>query len=284
LDPQGGGLLQANSPRAARKRRQIEAFFHLIRNTLDLDTITPASSKNSKNAVIVDAGSGAGNLAVPLAGLLMEDHCRVLAIDVNEVALERLKARDPSVSTLCADLASPTIFLPQEASMICSLHACGAATDLAIRLATRHNLPFIVSPCCTAKALTTRQPSSSGSSSYGPSASFQRSGSPSDMTYPRSHWLKSSSFSSSDDDDPYSMIAKVADVGLGPQTPSDQREHQRLAKLVVELDRLVGVVEQHHYTVEMYRIKDHDDYGKSEIMVGIPPLLRSSGVEFEDAT
>lgn len=264
LDPQGGGLLKADSPRAIRKRRQIEAFVHLIRSTLQC---RDAPNSNSK-PVIVDAGSGAGNLAIPLARLL---DCNVLAIDVNDVALDRLKARDDSVTTLCADLASPTIALPSNAAMVCSLHACGAATDLAIQLATRHGLPFCVSPCCTAKSLTVRQ-GVSGSSSYGPSTSFQRSGSPLEMTYPRSNWLQSC-LPTLDSIDYYSQIAKVADVGLGPQTPVSQREHQRLAKVIVELDRLAGVVEQHDYSVGIFRIQDHDDYGKSEIMVGMPPSV-----------
>ena len=263
LDPQGGGLLKADSPRATRKRRQIEAFVHIIRPILRRRD----ASVSNVGQLIVDAGSGAGNLAIPLARLLERG---VLAIDVNDIALDRLRARDHSVTTLCADLASPNIDLPPNAAIVCSLHACGAATDLAIQLATRRGLPFCVSPCCTAKALTVRQAFSS-SNSYGPSTSFHRSGSPLHMTYPRSNWLKSCLPSIDAAVDYYSQIAKVADVGLGPQTPTSQREHQRLAKVIVELDRLAGVVERHEYSVGIFRIQDHDDYGKSEIMIGIPP-------------
>lgn len=251
LDPQAGGLLKANSARATRKQRQIEAFVHICGKTL----------QDEKDPLVVDAGSGAGNLAIPLAGLL---ECNVLAIDVNEVALQRLTSRNNQgrVTTLCADLASSSI-LPDNASLVCSLHACGAATDLAMRLATRSNIPFVVSPCCTAKALTTR----ASSTTYGPSASMERSGSPSDMTYPRSKWLQSHL----EVEEEYALIAKVADVGLGPQTPPEQRRHQRVAKLIVELDRLMGAIERHNYAVAMFRIKDHgEDYGKSEIMVGVP--------------
>jgi hypothetical protein len=107
------------------------------------------------------------------------------------------------------------------------------------------------------------------------------------MTYPRSQWLQShlavSPESETDESTHgaeseqqqqqqlYALIAKVADVGLGPQTPLEQRQHQQVAKWIVELDRLQGVVERHDYVVRMYRMKDHgDDYGKSEIMVGVP--------------
>jgi hypothetical protein len=44
------------------------------------------------------------------------------------------------------------------------------------------------------------------------------------MAYARSSWLRSSLSSPSD----YAVLAEVADVGLGPQTTSAQREHQRL--------------------------------------------------------
>ena len=75
-----------------------------------------------------------------------------------------------------------------------------------------------VSPCYTTKALTRQY-----SASYGPSTSFQRSGSPAGMAYARSSWLRYSLSSPSD----YAVLAEVADVGLGPQTTSAQREHQR---------------------------------------------------------
>ena len=68
----------------------------------------------------------------------------------------------------------------------------------------------------------------------------------------------------------YVTLAKVADVGLGKQTPEEQRRHQRVAKYVVEMDRLMGVVEDHDYRVQIYRLRDHEGYGKTEIFVGVP--------------
>jgi hypothetical protein len=70
----------------------------------------------------------------------------------------------------------------------------------------------------------------------------------------------------------YSILAKVADVGLGPQTPSQQRVHQRRAKRIVELDRAMRAVEQHEYNVHLMRLPDDDPwgYGKGEVMIGLP--------------
>ena len=68
----------------------------------------------------------------------------------------------------------------------------------------------------------------------------------------------------------YSLLAKIADVGLGPQTPLEQRTHQFLSKVIIELDRLVGLVEENDYVVRLLRIQDHEDYGKAELLLGAP--------------
>ncbi|GKY93592.1 hypothetical protein MPSEU_000326600 [Mayamaea pseudoterrestris] len=278
LDPEQGGRLQKDSPRGRRKRIQVEAFCYIV----DKLMMHPKDE-----SVIVDAGSGAGNLTIGMAGWLQWQG--VLAIDVNETALQQLASRASQITncriqTLTADLNDSNIQLPTQASVVCSLHACGAATDMGLQLATRHQLPFVASPCCTAKSMALRR-----SVGYGPSASFQRSGAPIDMVYPRSQWLRlelfkylnassasdvendQSSISSESLFNTYSKLAKVADVGLGPQTPLEQVRHQRLAKLVVELDRLAGVVEQHsNYQVKLVRLCNHADYGKAEILIGVP--------------
>lgn len=250
LDPEEGGRLKRGSHRARRKRRAIEAFLHASRAVVD----------DEANRLIVDAGSGAGNLAIPMAGFFGS----VLAIDVNAIALHHLSLRAPRVQTLCADLAAP-IELPPATAAVCSLHACGAASDLAIRLATNHRVPFIVSPCCTAKAITARV-GFALNDRYRLATSFQRSAAPLDVTYPRSTWLDR--FLTDETD--YTLLAKTADVGLGPQTPTEQVRHQRLAKLVIELDRLAHVVEEKDYSVRLLRIMDHGGYGKPEILVGVP--------------
>jgi SAM-dependent methyltransferase len=268
-DPQQGGKIQADTPRALRKRRQVEAFAHVVSQLL------PSSTSTSDRSTIVDAGSGAGNLSIPLAGLVKHYNCHICAVDVNEMALSRLAARGAllptdigsRISTLCADLAHAT--LPDDTAVVCSLHACGAATDMAIRLATSMNVPFCVSPCCTAKVVTQRQPLNQ----YGPLASSQRSAAPADICFPRSQWLRSNLVAAEQESSPeeyYEVLARTADVGLGPQTPLEQRTHQRLAKYAIELDRLVAAREHHGYHVQLFRLRDHEEYGKSELLLGAP--------------
>lgn len=308
LDPMQ--QLQHDTPRSRRKRVQVEAFVHLCRELLlqeddgnhndDDDDDNYDAAANGRDITIVDAGSGAGNLAVPLAGMLQQ---HVLAIDINPFALKRLEGREFSsntnvhnnkarITTQCADLNS-AIALPPSCKIVCSLHACGAATDMAIRLATQHRAAFVMSPCCTGKANIVRPSPTTTTADVTDIGADTRSGAPEDITYPRSKWLRGNLLQSAsqllaDDDskrnrnDPpataatttpaglYVTLAKVADVGLGPQTPAEQRLHQRWAKYAVEMDRLMEAVEEHEYTVQLYRLKDHEGYGKAEIYVGVP--------------
>lgn len=290
MDPQSrkGGLIKENSPRGMRKRRQVEAFVHVCRRLLSSSTNnTPMETASAvaaegddgaemrtghRRSLIVDAGSGAGNLSIPLDGFLGSSDVGVLAVDVNEVALRRLVDRRPSVKILCADLATD-IAMEDDASsemaaMVVSLHACGAATDLAIRLATDRRLPFCMSPCCSAKAVVKRK------ENYGPSASTYRSSAPVDIIYPRSKWLRKILEHGSRGDEQvqeaYVSLAKVADIGLGPQTLPEEIDHQKKSKRIVEWDRLMGVMELHDYRVQMFRIKDHEGYAKPEIFIGVP--------------
>ena len=394
--------------RALRKQYAVEAFVQVVHQILaptdpswqpcdgpdqPSKSILPNNHRNhhhnhNKTRIVVDACSGAGNLALPLIQHCCVQHpdgettravaSQVLAIDVNDRALQQLQhryryqqkeqpnkdppnsdpirqttpnksfssssttttttTRVPELQTWCADLASVT--LPDEAALVCSLHACGAASDLALWLATRHGLPFVISPCCTAKALTVRpDPKNLGSTPttrttpsdtnhnddkettkeldiaatqrkrrwmpppppppldqdlmmvWDTKASRQRSAAPSELIhYPRSRWLRTTleqvmnrttdsgaenllgttQTSARTVEDQYALLAKVADVGLGPQTPQEQRIHQQQAKWIIECDRLVHVVEEHDYHVQLWRIRGHEGYGKAELLVGIP--------------
>jgi len=86
-----------------------------------------------------------------------------------------------------------------------------------------------------------------------PQASHHRSGATSDIQYPRSNWLTTKLSLTTDQEDPpvpleskYTTLAKVADVGLGPQTPTQQREQQRRAKRIIEYDRLMSASERQY--------------------------------------
>jgi len=287
LDPMRGGKIRQGTSkrteRGLRKRVQVECFYYIVSKLLE--------SQNS-NVTIIDAGCGAGNLAIGLAGLLLENnipnnhYVNVLAVDVNRHALQRLEERAKTIlpsgylKTCCEDLANVHEILaqipPDNDVIIVSLHACGSASDMAMELAFACDAPFAICPCCTAKSLTKRSDiPTTQQSSYDSSASFMRSGATSDINYPRSTWLRSRMVGQDGKEfltieDQYTTLAKVADVGLGPQTPSQQREHQRRAKHIVEMDRLRYASEEHDYNVRLMRIEHHNPlvYGKGEMLLG----------------
>lgn len=145
---------------------------------------------------------------------------------------------------------------------------------MAMNLAFRcNNAPFVICPCCTAKSLTKRRESKDKDKKFDPASSFQRSGASRDISYPRSNWLKSKLLKSTlaiSTDEQYNILAKVADVGLGPQTPSQQRSAQNRAKKVVEIDRLLSASENEEYYVQLMILPDHDPlvYGKGDLLLG----------------
>ena len=313
IDPIRGGKIRPDTPRGARKRAQVEAFAYVVSELLKNSSKDRHSTVSSaiKGTTIIDAGSGAGNLAIPLAYLLdmetsedFDNHeIDMLAIDVNEIALQRLAERAASIPTiggnsaiakirtLGADLANADIIMKDIPSdqdvIVVSLHACSAASDYAMNLAYKRDAPFVICPCCTAKSLTKRDDSKNSNShntvkasseDYGMNTSFKRSGATDDITYPRSKWLNNAimsldatnNSSKSHRKNEYALLAKVADVGLGPQTPTQQREHQRRSKKIIELDRLASSSENHGYETDLFRIQHHDprEYGKGELLLG----------------
>jgi hypothetical protein len=336
LDPMRGGKIIAensyksnNNIRGIRKRGQVQAFHFILSSILNAYYNANTSQSGSggiEGVTIIDAGCGAGNLAIALAGLLRFPtnnsgmNLNILAVDVNEEALNRLSQRvaqettslennnsqkfipsQSTITTCCADLANYEYIqshIPSHHDVIVvSLHACGAASDMAMNLAYQcNNAPFVICPCCTAKSLTRRDVndiiSNDENSSVGdteeqgkqnqqffinPQASYHRSGATPDILYPRSNWLTTKLLSSASRyrDDGYALLAKVADVGLGPQTPTQQREQQRRAKRIIELDRLMSASErQFGYDTRLMRIQDQDDdpqiysYGKGEVLLG----------------
>ena len=283
LDPMHGGKLR-DSERGVRKRAQVDGFYYVLSSLVEA-MLQFGEPERVNRVTIVDAGCGAGNLAIPLAGLFASKckNVSVLAVDVNKHALQRLDERARqmnNIKTCCADLADYEYIssqIPQGQNVIVvSLHACGAASDMAMNLAFRCNsAPFVICPCCTAKSLMKRSSTNNkpDSKSFSPAASFQRSGASTDITYPRSGWLKSrllESGMSTAIEEQYTLLAKVADVGLGPQTPSQQRQTQYRAKKVVELDRLLSASENKGYDVRLMRLPDHDPlvYSKGDLLLG----------------
>jgi len=268
IDPMRGGGLSATG-RGERKRATVEAFVHVVRNAL-------LSPNNKSGQTIADLGSGAGNLSLPLTWWLhhYQHACCILGVDLNERSLQRLDDRaaaiglnDKVIETKQLDMlnllrdqcSSPTL------SAVVSLHACGAATDLAVAIAVRRQVPFVVSPCCIGKVNRNRKVDTLMSMP----ASAERSAAPNEISYPRSDWLKGIV-----NCDEYSLLAAAADYA-GSLTRSDapesiRRQRSRQAKQVVELDRLQWAKERGYMVRLMELPRIGPLYSKRELLLGAP--------------
>jgi hypothetical protein len=272
IDPMQGGGLQQGSDRAERKRAAVEAFFSVIHAIMN----TPDTSEDLESFRIADLGSGSGNLALPLQWWLMNNEKEsgvksfdMVAVDYNAESLDRLMDRSQlagiSVQILKQDLRHLISSNQSQGhyEAIVSLHACGAASDMAMAVAVARDIPFGISPCCIGKVNKWRSPPH-GVTSRGMLSPFE------DFSYPRSRWLQQAVTT-----DEYQLLAKSADYGVVYDKNADaeemkRRERCRMAKRVVEMDRLEWARE-HGYEVQLVELPRIGQlYPKRELLLGAP--------------
>ena len=274
VDPIRGGGLKEGTARGERKRAAVEAFLHVLEAAL-LDNDDKQDQTDQR--IVADLGSGAGNLSLPLAWWLKKAGYGVVAVDINAHALLRLDRRAetagvPNIATAEHDLLDlisgkhdnkPVVDQLSDCAAVVSLHACGAASDLAMSVAVSHSLPFAISPCCIGKLNSVILPGRM------PALSNERSAAPEEITYPRSEWLIGAvSYSS------YTLLSSAADYGVGNSADAENNEEQerrrrcKLSKRIVEMDRLQWAKERGYHVrlVELPRIGPL--YPKRELLLG----------------
>lgn len=265
IDPIRGGGLKKGSLRGARKQAQVEAILYV------LSTLMNGDSSTNRIKVVADLGSGAGNLSLPLGWFLQNMNTKILAVDINPLAIERLKKRADEVGveveTAIKDLEECSVVtgdfdVLEECEVVVSLHACGAASDLAIEAAVLREVPFIVSPCCIGKANLVRRSSETPSL-----VSSQRSSAPERFTYPRSKELETFCSQNSILAD-YPLIITAADYSIGKNDDAEYLQRGRAAKRVVELDRLKWAEEKGDYYTRVVDIPRLGLYPKKELLLG----------------
>lgn len=267
IDPIRGGGLRNKSIRADRKKCQVEAIVHVVSTILSND-----HKYDSEKVIVADLGSGAGNLSLPLAWFLQKQNIKVLAVDINPRALERLTERANriglEVQTLVQDLDECSAVVSGESNLlsdcevIASLHACGAASDLAIETAVSRDLPFVISPCCIGKANGVRQSKNTASL-----VSSQRSSAPVRITYPRSKELETFCAEKSILME-YPFILTAADYSIDKNFNADQLQRGKASKRIVEMDRLKWAEEKGDYYTRVVDIPRLGMYPKRELLLG----------------
>lgn len=128
-----------DAARLARKRRQVEAFSLFL-----------AALSLPPGSTVVDFASGSSGLTLPLAFLY--PHLLFVAVDLKLAALTLLSSRAlaagvRNVSTSCVEVGSYS----RPYALALALHACGQASDAAIKSAVGRRAPYLVAPCCVGK-------------------------------------------------------------------------------------------------------------------------------------
>ncbi|GAB5368597.1 hypothetical protein AAMO2058_001333100 [Amorphochlora amoebiformis] len=149
--------MSIGTPRGERKIESVEAFGWALRKIRDYITDREPHITPLQPLTVVDAGSGTGNLVLPLAasGILPKDTTWI-AIDFKPNSIKILNDRANSSDLLKRDGERGGVVgvvgriedYTGPCHVVLSLHACGDATDAALDLAQKSNAPFIASPCC----------------------------------------------------------------------------------------------------------------------------------------
>lgn len=171
-----------------------------------------------RGATIVDAGSGTGNLLLPLAAAAVVPDARWVAVDMKAASLQRLAHRADAAglaaAVSCWHGRIEAYAGPCDA--VVSLHACGDASNAAVQLAEARDAPFAVCPCCIGKTRVDSGP----------------------LSAPVRDALLAHLGSESAAQRAFALIVRWADAEL---EEGEGVARQRLAKRVVEADRLLGL-------------------------------------------
>lgn len=157
----------------------------------------------------------------------------------------------PNLKTFHGDISS----FDMQFDIGISLHACGESTDLALRKSAEFSANFISSPCCIGKLNRgVRNP-------YIYQATM---GNTPTVEYPQSN-----NFKSVLKPEDWDHLAKAADYGEGGNVRNyDKCEYRRMAKSLVEMDRLLYMKNDFGYDCYLTKMEDDVKTPKNDILVG----------------
>ena len=235
-----------NDDRAKRKELQLANLIQCVLTLLPDDVLRRSGhvgdDGQSKTFRIVDFAGGTGHLAVPLALLLPA--CEVVCVDLKKWSLDLLHRRVdggddvgdagesrqrpvrqtttalPNLSTYHGSIQT----YPDAFDLGVSLHACGEASDWALRKCLQSGASYVVCSCCCGKLRT---------DSHNPYV-WQSTGlNEKEIKYPQS--MAFASLGRHDFDE----IARAADYGDLGDVRTPRNACRRVAKSLVEWDRLL---------------------------------------------
>jgi len=140
VHPLHGGKLPID--RAGKKCEQLES--------LALAVLSLVECRESKNLTIVDFCSGGGHLAILLAYLLPES--TMILVENKAESLERAIERTRALGlNNCVFFQGNLDYFRGDFDIGMSLHACGVATDLVLKMCMEKQADIVSCPCCYGK-------------------------------------------------------------------------------------------------------------------------------------
>jgi len=147
-----------------------------------------------------------------------------------------------------------------------ALHACGEATDIALRLCLQQKAAFILAPCCIGKLST---------QSHNPYVFQATNQNSPTISYPQSRYYTRELIVTQDE---FNSLAKAADYSnpfttfekmTQQQSPQEANAIRRIAKTCVEWDRLCFAKETvPNYTILLTKMNPITSSPKNDILIG----------------
>jgi len=253
---------QRTALRSERKAQQIESLaalaLILAADAADAadatETADVASTTGTGPFRIVDFAGGSGPLALPLAALLPS--CTVVIVDVKQRSLDLAVTRAAAagltnVQTWCGDITE----YDEPFGLGLALHACGEASDLAMRACVEAGARFVVSPCCVGKL---------SGSALDPYKFNATGGNVGRIAYPRSKAVAAVL-----DTQAYDSVACAGEFAEKDQLTGARGALRRMCKSWLEHDRQLWAAEQ-SYACHVCRMVPEAASPKNHILCGWP--------------
>lgn len=219
--PEGGDLP------ASRLTRKIQQLENLCRPIIKL-----AKSKHR----IVDFCSGGGHLGILVAYLLPQ--CNIILVENKPQSLMRAKQRAKKLFLNNVTFFQGNLdYFKGDFDIGTSLHACGVATDLVMKLCVSKKAAFVCCPCC-----------------YG---SIQKC---SEVTYPRSEY-----FYDLIDERSYMVIGHAADQTHDDKNSKTTQGYQCM--LIIDTDRKM-YAKENGYKVHLNKLQPESCSPKNHLIIG----------------
>lgn len=146
IDPQ---LYNLKGKRGIRKRQQCESFAKTLQPLIEA-----LYRSKLRKLKIVDFGSGTGNASLPLA-FWFREKAEFILVDRYEVPINIAKKRVSEANltnvTCITQFINDFAKSNQKFDIGFSSHACGSASDDAIRCCVTIGASFVIIPCCVGK-------------------------------------------------------------------------------------------------------------------------------------